>query len=124
MSEKTVTVSELKTFIDAVEFAADVEGDWMPSVRQWTRIRSMIDRLEEVPAAPQMMQLPQPQHYQQPQMMQLPQPTMAPGGMGGMGMQPPQMMNSGAPLAMHEALKVRTPDIDTSNGKGYQSAFA
>jgi hypothetical protein len=121
-SDKHVSVAELKTFIDAVEFASDADN-WIPSQRQWERIRSMIDRLEDAPAPPpparyvpdnqQMMQLPQPS------MMQVPQ-----GGMMPSMMQPPQMLPPNAPFAAgNPAMPVRTPDIDTM-GKPYQSAFA
>jgi hypothetical protein len=122
-SPKKVTVSELKTFIDAVEFAADTD-EWIPSKRQWLRIREMIDSLvpDAPPPAPppQIMQLPIPQHLQQPQMpMQL-----APGGLGNGGMMSPPQIPQGVPIAAgNPGQAVRTPDIDTSSGK-YQSSFA
>jgi hypothetical protein len=118
-TEKPVSAKELKTFIEAVEFAADAEN-WVPSERQWKRIRSMIDRLEEnappAPAAPQPMRMPEP-------MMHVPQGPvmMAPGGLGGampMNQQPLQ-----GPFATGSAQPVRTPDVDTSTG-GYKSSFA
>lgn len=119
-STKPVTVGELKTFIDAVEFASDTD-EWVPSPRQWKRIREMIERLEErAPAA-----APAPVHQQQqPQMMV---PMMVPSTM----MPAPQHMPSamaavpppGVPLAAGAPnVAVKTPDIDTSNGT-YVSTF-
>lgn len=120
MAEKQITVSELKTFIEAVEFASDKE-DWIPSERQWKRIRSMIDRLTETAAPVQ----PAPQvNYQVPQaVMALPTPNemrMAPGGLGGIS--PSQLPG---PFAVDAPqLPVRTPHVDTSGGKPYGSPFA
>lgn len=117
-TEKAVSAAELKTFIEAVEFAADSD-EWIPSKRQWERIRKMIDRLDVAP--------PGPPNYGPPTLMALPQaptefgPRMAPGGM----MPPqPQGIPPGVPLASGSHLQpVRAPDIDTSNGH-YKSAFA
>lgn len=114
MTQKSVTVSELKTFIEAVEFAADVE-EWIPSERQWKRIRSMIDGLIDSgpPPAPAAQSAPA---YQPPTL----PPTFAPSGLAGM-VPPPQMA---VPFALDRPSQpVRTPDIDTSNGS-YSSAFA
>lgn len=121
-TDKTVTAAELKTFIDAVEFAADSD-EWIPSKRQWERIRGMIDRLEvaapiptyvNAPVIP--MALPGPSDYGQSRM--------AAGGMGGMMQPAPQGIPAGVPIAGGNPLQaVRAPDIDTSNGQ-YKSAFA
>lgn len=114
--EKTVTARDLKTFIEAVEFATDTD-EWVPSARQWKKIREMIDKLEEVAPAPA-----RPPVQMAPPAMALPSPQyaaparMAPGGMGG-----PQ----GGPLpafGVGQTGALKTPDIDTSNGN-YQSAF-
>lgn len=120
---KVVTAVELKTFIDAVEFASDAE-DWVPSKRQWVRIRDMINRLEET-APPAVATAAAPQHY-----MQIPtadaQISYGPRGMGGPqgGMMQPQGLPQGIPLAgATPQIPVRTPDIDTF-GKPYQSSFA
>ena len=114
MTQKSVTVSELKTFIEAVEFAADVE-EWIPSERQWKRIRSMIDGLVDGGKQVTTEVHPTPM-YQPPSL----PPTFAPSGLAGMG-PPPQLA---APFTLGQPSQpVRTPDIDTSNGS-YSSAFA
>lgn len=117
-TDKTVSAAELKTFIDAVEFAADSD-DWIPSKRQWERIRGMIERLDVTP--------PGPPAYAPPVMMALPQAPVdyGPSRMSG-GMMPPQHQGipQGVPIAGGNPLQaVRAPDIDTSNGQ-YKSAFA
>lgn len=137
---KKTTVAELKTFIDAVEFASD-KDNWVPSERQWNRIRDMINNLDDAPPAPpqvshpphHVMQLPQAPHPMAhiPMGMDTPGVPAGPSSLGG-GMPaqlpPQQMMNPRAPLATGmngtAAMPVRTPDIDTSNGQGYTSSFA
>lgn len=117
MAEKSVNIVQLKAFIEAVEFAADTDN-WIPSERQWRRIRDMIERLEETTPAPQAVQMPP---------IQPPVTQMAPPGLGGM-MPPihtmpvaPQQLPG--PFAMGSPhVPVRSPDIDTSNGQ-YVSAF-
>lgn len=127
MSEekKSVTVRELQTFIEAVEFAADTDN-WVPSERQWKRIREMIDNLAYRPAAPQ--PAPQPAPVVQYSAPAMPPPQhqapvrMAPGGMppppSGVSGRPAPFANPAAP-----SMPVKTPDIDTSSG-GYESGFA
>lgn len=126
-TEKPVTITELKTFIEAVEFAADVES-WIPSERQWKRIRSMIDRLIDV--VPQAVQS---QPHQPPVQKAPPQPfdsnntRMAPGGLGSgtTPSMPPPSIPVGVPLATGSAqIPIRAPDIDTSHGKPYSTPFA
>ena len=119
--QKPVSVTQLKTFIEAVEFAADAE-DWVPNKRQWERIRDMIEQLEEsAPAASS----PAPQAA--PVMMQLPVPTMASSfghSPGGLAMPlPPNTQGLAGPFGSGGPAPVRTPDVDTSNGQ-YQSSFA
>lgn len=120
---KPVTAVELKTFIDAVEFAADAEN-WVPSPRQWTRIRDMIDRLEETATTPAAI-AQAPQHY-----MQIPtadaQISYGPRGMGVPqgGMMQPQGLPQGVPFAgSTPQIPVKTPDIDTLT-QPYKSTFA
>lgn len=124
MADKKVTARDLKTFIEAVEFAADSDT-WVPSERQWKKIRSMIDQLEEVVAPP-----PQPVRMAAPAMtlpVEMPQqamqpPRMAPGGLGGgfAGGAGPQGGLTAFGMGQSGALKV--PDIDTSNGQ-YNTPF-
>lgn len=125
-TEKPVTVTELKTFIDAVEFAADTD-EWIPSERQWKRIRSMIDRLVDQPAAAA--PAPAPERYVEPAPI-----TYAQGGLTGgppqafaqmpqtMPRMPPAQL--AGPFAQGGAAPVRTPDLDTSHGRPYESSFA
>lgn len=121
---KKISVKELQTFIEAVEFAADTE-EWIPSARQWKRIRQMIDNLETEAPAPvrqQAVQQPPAQVYRDPDrpVMMAP-PGMPPPAFAGMPAQsalPPTFANPNAP-----GVPARTPDIDTSTG-GYSSAFA
>lgn len=124
---KKIPVRELQTFIEAVEFAADTE-DWVPSPRQWKRIRQMIDNLE-LPSDRPALQV-QPARQVQPQSYQPDTPVrMVPGGMPSptysTPMQPMQQQPLPAPFANPAApgSLVKTPDIDTSSG-GYQSSFA
>ena len=123
---KKITISELKTFIDAVEFAADLDaGEWVPSERQWRRIRSMIDNLvEDIP--PKQAVVPQqPVLAAQPVFTPPPQQNVnRPVQMAQPGLPPPQHAPTPPPtLAMGSSnVPVKTPDIDTSSGT-YQSSF-
>lgn len=123
-TEKPISVQELKTFIDAVEFASDKE-DWIPSERQWKRIRSMIDRLEATPPQQQVRSEP---HYAQQMQMPMPAPSAppvmaAPSAMTQMRMPPQVQQPLTGPFASGGPTPVRTPDVDTSGGN-YQSAYA
>lgn len=135
MADKKTTIRDLQTFIDAVEFAADLEQEWVPSARQWKRIRDMINSLEDTPAPTSPpMQLP----AQAPTYMHAPQyaapalpthsnvtssssmPMVYQGATQATGSLSPLLTggNSG-----NGQTAVRTPDIDT-NGKPYSSSFA
>lgn len=119
---KKISVKELQTFIEAVEFAADIE-DWIPSARQWKRIREMIDSLEsETPrtvAAVQQLTVPQ-QPYRDPNapLQRAPAGMPAPTQVAPQQPLPPVFANPAAPN-----VPAKTPDIDTSTG-GYKSGFA
>lgn len=121
---KKISVKELQTFIDAVEFASDTEEEWIPSARQWKRIRQMINDLEpEVPARTQAVQpAPSGPVYRDPDRPVVMAPAgMPPPAFTGMPAQtqlPPTFGNPHAP-----GVPARTPDIDTSAG-GYKSSFA
>lgn len=120
--EKSVSAKELKTFIEAVEFAADSDN-WIPSERQWKRIRSMIDRLEEHQPPSLSNPTEAPMTYAQP-MPKAPEPVMlAPGGLMQMPTGPVQRGPLNGPFAIEASHPVRTPDVDTSNGQ-YTSSFA
>ena len=121
----TVTISELKMFIKAVEFATD-DDEWIPSKRQWYKIREMIDQLQESKPTP----APAPAPAPAPQVMQLPMPMNhgpAQFAPSAMAMNPtqlaPRVPNGNAPFASDmPASPVRTPSVDTSNGS-YQTPF-
>lgn len=140
MTEKTYTITELKTFIEAVEFAADTDN-WVPSERQWTRIRTMINNLVEpakaAPVAPTRQYIAQ--QYDEPVMVMpqvtspldvIPMGEQAPARPAGpsafnqpqIAQQMPQMRGPSGPFAHGGQQAVRTPDIDTTNGN-YRSAF-
>lgn len=120
---KKITVRELQTFIEAVEFAADTD-DWIPSERQWKRIRSMIDNLVE--EAPANVKQTYADPYTLPTHRPAPVPapdrpvTMAPGGLSGRA---PAPAPSPALASNSPGIPVKTPDIDTSAGP-YNSGFA
>lgn len=122
---KPVTVNELKTFIDAVEFASDSES-WVPSERQWKRIREMINSLEEAAAPPP----PPPVTYAPsaplapPQQQFVPQGFQPPMNPSMPTWTPPPNVPLAGPFASGSANPVKTPDIDTGHGKPYQSLFA
>lgn len=124
---KPVTIKDLQTFIEAVEFAADTEN-WVPSERQWGRIRSMIDNLVSDQGRPQLpdkdrLTPQQPAIYRDPN-----QPmVMSPSGMAAhvaVPRMPPQPVQL-PPIfsAPGSQAPAKTPDIDTSGGE-YKSGFA
>lgn len=120
---KITTIRDLQTFIDAVEFASDQE-EWVPSAKQWRRIREMIDQLEEPPT--QTAQPPAPVYVQQAHP-PMPPSFAAPSAFGGMPANMPSGYPTGVPntgLFAQGPVPVRTPDVDTSGGKSYQSSFA
>lgn len=118
MSEKMVSVHELKTFIDACEFIADTEQMWVPSARQWAKIREMIRNLNDGRSV-DMVGLT----YPSAQPMVAPPPIPA-----GPSVLPPVPNNLPSAPPPHSASlfavggTTRTPHIDTSDGN-YQSAF-
>lgn len=119
VSATTTTVSQLKTFIEAVEFLSD-QPDWIPNPRQWQKIRTMIMTLEDQVAVPGPRSAPmqlipsQVIPTQSPsQLMALPQSSMVYG-----------TPSQNAPFATGvPGQSVRTPNIDTSSGS-YDSPFA
>jgi hypothetical protein len=128
MTEKKTTVRDLKTFIEAVEFASDTDS-WVPSARQWAKIRSMIESLEEVAApqaAHQTVAAPSQQYIPptyQPQIPVMPAMPVGPSGLTAARPAPSMAPTGGMPLSMGQGGAVRAPDIDTSNGQ-YNSLYA
>ncbi len=57
----TTTVQKLKSLIEAIDLMSEDEA-WTPTSRQWTRIKEMIETLEEAPAV----QAPAPVVYGRP----------------------------------------------------------
>lgn len=120
--QKQVTIGELQTFIEAVEFTADLPDDqeWAPSARQWKKIRQMIDNLHEKPVVQE--RIEQPVYYNNPTSgFTNPSPA-TPSSLPSMNMAPPTLP-PGAPFATNEGIPVKTPNIDTTNGS-YKSSFA
>jgi len=118
--QKPVSVTQLKTFIEAVEFAADAEN-WVPSERQWRRIRNMIESLDDTPTAAAIHQSPAA-----PMLLPNPGPatTFVPSLSGLARPSAPNVSQLTGPFAAGGPQPVRTPDVDTSGGRGYQSTFA
>lgn len=142
MADKKLTVKEFQYWLEGVE--AMMDDDWLPNATQWKRIREKIRLLEaEVP--------PPPVIYREmaPGMMAATQPApiapnadgtvVVPAGAGGLGSMnidprsfPPPTMPAGAPGAPNNPVfgnpddktkAARTPTIDTSGGKKFQSTF-
>jgi hypothetical protein len=111
----TTTVRDLKTFIDAVEFASDVD-EWTPSPKQWKRIRSMINELTEEPTA-----APRPMYT-------APEPTFPiPDTLPDMRLPVdtahlPSVFNTQPPQSLPTGLLGGTPPA-RGNGGGYTSPF-
>lgn len=119
---KAITVRDLKTFIEAVEFAAD-QADWVPSPRQWAKIRTMINDLEEAPQhAPQPPQMTERYAPLPTPAGPAPQYQLAPTGLAGNVPPRPSAQQAHLPAFSTTNGALRTPDIDTSSG-GYTSGF-
>lgn len=118
---KKVTIRDLQTFIDAVEFASDTE-EWVPSARQWKRIRQMINDLEESPPPQIQRQQSNQPNFGTPQYAGPPisgSSLAVPAGYQQQtqpAVQLPPVFGTGAQQP------AKTPDIDTSNGQ-YKSNF-
>jgi len=111
----TTTVRDLKTFIDAVEFASDVD-EWTPSPKQWKRIRTMINDLSEEPAV-----APRPT-YSAPEPI-YPIPDMLPDVRLPVDTSHlPSVFNTQAPQSLPSGLVGGTPSA-RGNGGNYSSPF-
>lgn len=131
---KQITVKEFKMWLQGVEEMQD--DDWTPTAVQWKRIREKINQIADTAPAPT------PVTYRGPAeapAMPFPAPgaapPMPPSGMSAAPSSlqlPPNMPAAprtavtpgGLPvsLASQPGAKVKTPDIDTSNGN-YNSQF-
>lgn len=117
--QKKISVKELQTFIEAVEFAADTE-EWIPSARQWKRIRQMIDNLETEAIVRQVINNTVAPVHRAPDRPVI----MAPQGMPTTFQGVPTPPSSPAfGMSTPIGVPAKTPDIDTSAG-GYNSTFA
>lgn len=56
---QTITVKELKTVIETLEWAAETD-EWVPSHRQWKRIRELISKLDDTVAVAPPVMVPYP----------------------------------------------------------------
>lgn len=118
---KATTISELRTFIEAVEFASEQEDAWVPNARQWSRIRDMIFSIEEAVSPPPPVQMMRPV-YQELTNSWIPAPVeQVP--MQTMPLPVSSIAPRHPPVTPPVFANPRTPDIDTSNGQ-YTSPFA
>lgn len=145
---KPITLKEFKMWLQGVE---EMQADgWVPDARQWTRIREKIDQILEEETPPAMHYAPGVRRAAPGGEVALPpgselvfQPmNTSPPPASGAAAAAPSALNtapaassprsprvtstpSGVPvtLARDSQVPVKTPDIDTSNGKEYNSNF-
>ena len=114
MSDKiTITIKEFRMWLEGVEEMQD--DSWVPDSKQWARIRSKINSVEDGPASQAILHPVSQQHvansttYQTfPATFEVPQTLQ-----GG------QLISSVGTTGLNQT---KTPDIDTSIG-GYRSNF-
>lgn len=117
---KKITLSEFKSWIDGVEDMM-VDG-WIPDARQWERIRSKINDIEEKSVVIRQEQ-PTPVVKIDPPPLQYATYPSGPVSPPPSNFQQPAYPSGNPPLSHNAQIPVRTPDIDTSSG-GYASSFA
>lgn len=133
--KQKVTISEFKSWLRGIR---DMLGDeWVPNADQWKRICEKIDSLQEhpntVPAQPQQTRVVVTSYDQTPPHSQT--VPAHPAGPSSLNLPPsppqPRVVSSPGgvpvltgPIATNNTLNnpVKTPSIDTTNGK-YDSAF-
>ena len=132
MSEdKQITISEFLMWLQGVEEMQE-DDDWIPSLKQWKRIREKIDCIitTQPVQQPQVVyrdtQFAQPQHIVQPAAIEPRRDIplqMAPSGLDYV--QPTGGFVSSGLFGNPDNpnMTARTPNIDTSNGAQYQPAF-
>lgn len=129
-TDKKISIKEFKTFIEACEFVTDSD-EWIPSEKQWKRIRQMINNLEESgeyekTKTPTPQVSPPQQFFQPPSSNPLESMNIDPSNIPVPSMPnitiPPAVIPPGRPFASNQGA-VRTPDVDTSHGN-YKSTFA
>jgi hypothetical protein len=139
---KTISIKEFKMWLQGVE-EMQAEG-WVPDARQWERIRAKIDQIEDavVPAYTGYRAAPVEASELPPGTNLVFQPlnTAPPGPGGGAAIPLPSALNTAGPtpraprvattpaglpvtMASGTPTPVKTPDVDTSNGKPYNSQF-
>lgn len=130
-TERKYTIPEIRTFIEAVEYAT--EGDFIPTEKLWKRLREMVFNVDDTPAPVPAPQPRQVVYHSNPVQMdeaaiqtwaaeqqQLPQPQFSqPAVPSG-----PSALLGVPPAARRSGFTTNTPSIDTSNGQGYTSSFA
>lgn len=124
MANKTLTIKEFKMWLEGVE---EMQPDgWVPSETQWKRIREKINMIDESqPAVIESYRPPVGQSIPRGPDVQAPAFSGMPPGF------PPEFSTlprpSGppptGPFATDGGTPVKTPNVDTSNGKGYTSTF-
>ncbi len=129
--KKKLTVKEFKMWLEGVEEMQD--ADWCPNEVQWKRIREKIRMLDEdavAPTAAMFTEIPIPGGRPMtagPGMMAIP---IAPSGnpLEAMNINPadfptPPTPPPGRPFLNDDNRPAKTPNIDTSGGKKYNSSF-
>lgn len=135
---KTISVKEFKMWLQGVEEMQ--ASDWTPDANQWARIRAKLDLIEETASASQQYFAPRGDpNFQAVFPPMNPNPP-SPSGTGVVAA--PSSLNvpqtparparsvvtpGGLPVALSTGgtpTPAKTPDIDTSRGKPYNSNFA
>jgi hypothetical protein len=131
---KLISIKEFKMWLQGVE---EMQSDgWAPDARQWTRIREKIDQVDDT-STQQPVYAPRNFEAAFP-----PMNTNPPVAGGGSAVPAPSNLNvatpparpprtamtsSGLPVSLasgNASVPVKTPNIDTSHGKPYDSSFA
>ncbi|MGZ8924290.1 MAG: hypothetical protein ACXW2E_00270 [Nitrososphaeraceae archaeon] len=112
---KKLTITEFRFWLEGVE---EMQSDeWNPNPQQWKRIREKIDLIQDQP-------LTIGQQYPQNVQHNIVPPPVRPAG-GGLGTVVPNNNRPQPSLfanADNANMVVKTPEIDTTNGR-YESAF-
>lgn len=127
----TLTVKEFRMWLEGVE-EMQAEG-WVPDARQWQRIRDKINTVSTQSSTPLHTPPPPPPPigvtHRNSVMYDVPtiSPPVGPSVLNTANRQQPPSPETVNPLFSSTGVSgspARTPDIDTGNGKQYESSFA